>query len=472
KGREGINKNIDDEKDIIKANNEDIERNYIKNEEIEYLKSQIAYLSKLQRQIVIMYYYQGKKQDEISTLLDIPKGTVKWHLFEAKKELKKGMESMNNRIAELKFNPIKFSYMGVNGCIGSEGGTSKFFKSTLAQNIVYCVYKEGKTINEIADLLGVSPVYIESEVEYLEEYSFLIKLPGNKYISNMIIDEVTQEILDLSDDMYKKASKIIANEIFDEVMKSDLLNSESIYYPDEDKNFLMWTLVLYIIAQANSENDANIKFEELATIRKDGGCYIASASIDNLGLKMPDIFKYRDNWCGPMWNEQDKTILWEINSKWSSKDINIDTYEDRAKYDIGLLNRYVSKGDLSSEEFSYLAGKGYIKGSIGQDKLNIVWIKDRKTIEALLNIGYKVKLRYKEELKSIKAKYVKAVLESTPKHLRKTREYELQDIFRANGVFLLYSVVELLESKRLEEINDEYKKKSLKTMLLGYGNLE
>lgn len=466
KTREYIGVNIDDVVDIIKCNNEDLEKNYIKNEEVEYLKSQIAYLSKLQREIVILYYYKGKKQEEISKLLDIPKGTVKWHLFEAKKELKKGMESMNNRISELKFNPIKFSYMGVNGSIGSEGSTSNFFKSILAQNIAYSVYMEGKTINEIADLLGVSPVYIESEVEYLEEYSFLNKLPGNKYISNMIIDEVTQEIVALSDEMYKHASKLIANEIFDEVMKSDLLNKGDIYYPNEDKNFLMWAITLYVIAQSKSEIDFNIKFEDIATIRKDGGFYIASASTDNMCVKMPNIFKYRDNWCGPIWNNYDNTTLWQINSMWVSRNANIDTYEDSAKYEIGLLNRYVSKADLSSEEFSYLAGKGYIKGCIGEDKLNIVWIKNKKTIEALLDIGYKVKLKYKEELKNIKCKYMKAILENTPKHLKKVREFELQDIFRANGVFLLYSIVELLESKRLVEVVDEDKKKALKTIII------
>lgn len=466
KSREYIGINIDDIADTIQCKRDSVEEAYIKNEELNNLRNKVAYLSKLQRQIVILYYYKGKKQEEISQLLDIPKGTVKWHLFEAKKELKKGMEKMDNKISELKFNPIKFSFMGVNGSVGREGGTNNFFKSTLAQNIVYSTYNDAKTINEIADLLGVSPVYVESEVEYLEEYSFLTKLPGNKYLSNMLIDEATEQILYLGDEMYRNASKLIINEIFDEVIKSELLNSEDIYYPDKDKNFLMWTLVLYVLANSESGEDSTIKFEDIATIRKDGGFYIASASIDNPLLKKPDIFKYRDNWCGPLWNGCDNTILWQINSKWCTRDINLDTYADMIQPEIRLLNRYMIKDNLSSEEFSYLAEKGYIKGSIGQDKLNVVWLKNSNIRDGFLSIGSKIKLKYKEELKNIKSDYTKIVLENTPKHLRKVREFELQDIFKCNGAFLLYSLRELLESGRLKEIEDEYKKKTIKTLLI------
>ena len=76
------------------------------------LQAEIAYLSKLQRRIVIAYYFENRKQEDIAKELDIPLGTVKWHLFEAKKELKRGMDTMR-KTSELKFNPIKFSRIGL-----------------------------------------------------------------------------------------------------------------------------------------------------------------------------------------------------------------------------------------------------------------------------------------------------------------------------------------------------------------------
>lgn len=68
---------------------EDIADRYEKSEIIRRLQSEIAFLSKTQRKIVILYYFENKKLTEIAKLLDIPVGTVKWHLFEAKKEIKK-----------------------------------------------------------------------------------------------------------------------------------------------------------------------------------------------------------------------------------------------------------------------------------------------------------------------------------------------------------------------------------------------
>ena len=74
-------------------------------ESIERLHAEIAYLSAIQRRIVISYYFANKKQEEIANFLSLPVGTVKWHLFEAKKELKRGMNTMRQH-GELKFNPV------------------------------------------------------------------------------------------------------------------------------------------------------------------------------------------------------------------------------------------------------------------------------------------------------------------------------------------------------------------------------
>lgn len=74
---------IDDVEEIIA--DPDSCKDEIDCREIDKLQKEIAYLSKLQRRIVIAYYFENKKQNEIAAELGIPLGTVKWHLFEAKK---------------------------------------------------------------------------------------------------------------------------------------------------------------------------------------------------------------------------------------------------------------------------------------------------------------------------------------------------------------------------------------------------
>lgn len=457
KSRCGIGISIDEISEVIENDKENIEELYEKNETIAKLKGRIAYLSKLQRQIVIMYYYEGKNQKEMAELLEIPSGTVKWHLFEAKKELKKGMENMRD-LSDLKFNPIKFSLMGVNGSIGAKGSTSDFFRSSLSQNIAYAVYREAKTINEISDLLSVSPTYIQGEVEYLEEYGFLLKLPSNKYIANILIDddnENTEKVLELKDKMYGKAASLISNEVFDELIKSDLLNSDDIYYPNGDKNFLMWTLIFYVLSQSEMDDNHKISFEEVAPIRKDGGQYIAYASVENNAAKKDKMLPRMNKWCGPMWNDNGNILMWQINTEWCSRKNNMNVYAQQSRRDMSLIYRFIKNDVLSSEEYAYLTQNGYIAGNSGNYNLNIVWLKNNDIRQRLLQIGADIKMKYKAELDEVRGKFEKAILEDTPKHLKKMQGFGLQYIFKADGWFLLYSAYELLKTGRLKEVKNE-----------------
>ena len=87
--------------------------------------------------------------------------------------------------SELGFNPIRFSAYGINGSTGTNN-TEDMFRSVLTQNICYCVRNTARSVNEIADALGVSPVYIESEAELLEENGYLRERNG-KYETTFII---------------------------------------------------------------------------------------------------------------------------------------------------------------------------------------------------------------------------------------------------------------------------------------------
>lgn len=110
--------------------NEEPADELIEKETIKRLQHEIAYLSKAQREILIMYYYEGRKLEEIAARLKLPLGTVKWHRFNARNEIKKGMDSMRN-VNELKFNPVKFTGTGISGSTGTMGGPWNFFRSVL-----------------------------------------------------------------------------------------------------------------------------------------------------------------------------------------------------------------------------------------------------------------------------------------------------------------------------------------------------
>ena len=449
-------------------------------EAIGRLQIEIAYLSKLQRRIVIAYYFENRKQADIAKELGIPLGTVKWHLFEAKKELKRGMDTMR-KASELKFNPIKFHSYGLNGSTGTKS-PDEFFRSTLSQNICYCVRNTAKTVNEIAEELGVSPVYVETEVEFLEEYGFLQE-KKDKYIVNFIISEPTVELLTMQNEMYKHAAELFANDLYDELITSGILDDPDIWCgqtdnpisltetPKADRNFLLWSLIPYIAAWSGEKlMDEHISFEEVATIRPDGAHNIFHAAVVPDEMVLPEDYVYMKNWCGPLWNGNGEHILWQIDSEWSRRLEQPGLrYSEDARRVLSLFERE-SEGMLSKDEYAWLGERGYVKTNGDYDghfksAWQIVILANKDIQNRLLAIGDRIKEKYKAEFDRLKAPYAEAVLKSVPVHLRKVREYEMQFVFHSDGWFLVHCITALLKNGKLKEPS-EGQRKSLTTMIV------
>lgn len=448
-------------------------------EAIHRLQTEIAYLSKLQRRIVISYYFENRKQADIAKELGIPLGTVKWHLFEAKKELKRGMDTMR-KASELKFNPIKFHSYGINGSVGTKS-PDEFFRSTLSQNICYCVRNTAKTVNEIADDLGVSPVYVETEVEFLEEYGFL-QAQQDKYIVNFSISEATVELLTMQNDMYKRAAELFANDLYDELISTGILDDPDIWCGQTDqpisltdslkadRNFLLWSLIPYIAAWSGEKlMDESISFEEVATIRPDGGHNIVHASVVPDEMVLPEDYVYMKNWCGPMWNGGDHQMIWQIDSEWSDrvsvKERNVSEEHER------VITLYNWEDDhlLSEMDYAWLSERGYIKtngdyNGMFKSSWQIVVLASNEIRDKLLAIGERIKVKYQTDFEALKVPYAEAVLDSVPAHLRKVKEYELQFVFHSDGWFLVHCIMTLLKNGKLKEPT-EGQRKSLTTLI-------
>ncbi len=440
------------------------------------LQKEIAYLSKLQRRIVIAYYFENRKQAEIAEELQVPVGTVKWHLFEAKKELKRGMEKMREA-SELKFNPIKFDSWGFSGSLGSKS-PDEFLRSALSQNICYMVRKEAKTIEEIADALGVSPVFVESEVEFLEEYGLLLQ-QKDKYIANFIISEPTEELLALQENMYEQAAGLFANDLYDALVSSGILEDEGIVCGQEvenpdggakkDTNFLLWSLIPYIIAWSGQKQTEEISFAEVATIRPDGAENIYSAQVVPKDLKVPEIYQDMKDWFGPMWNGNETQMVWQIDTPWTDREKPLERNIPEEHGKVMNLYNYEKKGSLTWADYAWLAERGYMKirGNYGQDfhsSWQIVILKGKELREKLVGLGEALQEKYKEQFEALKAPFAEAELAATPPHLQKVCRHNQQYIFHSDGIFLLYCYHALLNSGKLK-LPKEGQRKALSTVL-------
>ena len=465
KSREYMGVSIDDLGEFADSKAENVESALEMRQTIEKLHGEIAYLSKLQRRIVIAYYYEHKSQKDIADALAIPVGTVKWHLFEARKDLKRGMETVRNP-GELKFNPIRFALCGTNGSTGTKGANADFFRSALAQNIVYAAWKTPKTVNEIAEWLGVSPVYVESEAEYLEEYGFLVRR-GEKYLCNILLDEPDAELVGLQDEMYEGAAKLFAEELLDELMAARVWENSNLrggrVNGEVDKNFMMWALVPYVAALSGEDMmDDAIAFEDAATLRPDGGHNICYAIVETPRENQPKYFESMRQWCGPYGIRKDDLSIWRIDSEWSKRRID-DLYAAKVNEDLKLIQRMLDGQTLMEEECAQLIEHGILKAADGE--MQCLWIEGAETQKRLLEIGDGIRRRHFDAMNALRKDYIDAVLKRSPEHLRTMQGYGRQFTFYVDGWFILHCMKALVECGKLR-LPTEEQRRSLTTIII------
>ena len=144
------------------------------------LRKEIGFLTSERRKTVYSSYYEDKSIRQIAREQKITEGTAKWHLNKARNDLKEGF-SMERKVGNLGINPIVANGFGHNGNPGTNGGPEYYLNDKLNLNIVYSVYFEPKNIKEIAEELGMTPVFLEDRVNLLCGNGFLVETGKKRY---------------------------------------------------------------------------------------------------------------------------------------------------------------------------------------------------------------------------------------------------------------------------------------------------
>lgn len=149
-------------------------------EETKKFRKEIGFLTCSRREIVYSFYYEGKSIVQISKELGLPAGTVKWHLNKARNDLKEGF-TMKRKIGSLGLSPVKAGGISHNGRPGSKGGPEYYLDDKINLNIFYSVYENPITMEEIAEDLGMTPVFLEDRIAMLLANGFLVETKGKRY---------------------------------------------------------------------------------------------------------------------------------------------------------------------------------------------------------------------------------------------------------------------------------------------------
>jgi len=327
------------------------------------LRKEISYMAGIQREILVLHYFDRLKQYEIAERLKIPIGTVKWHLHDARKQIKESITMRKNENLALK--PVRFGNISHHGDPGGNP-PDKLLNRSISQNIVYATYHQTRTITEIAELISTPAAFVEDEITYLEQHGFVEKQPGGKYQTTVCVHEgETPELENQLHELYMLHANMICEKYVPQLAES-IKTMPNVYSPQGDKNYLLWSALTYATGRKFWLSDiaSNIYNSRLYVKRPDGGEYITLAHIDDTfdwSKLNHDPNKYIA--CGNMnrYNDELKIAAWQLDTMYDSRtgfymDNHTDDYNYLYMYIIGKLPKTAENVD----KYKRLLDKGYL----------------------------------------------------------------------------------------------------------------
>lgn len=227
----------------------------ISKEETAQLNFSLSRLSSMHREIIVRFYLKEQSVSEIAKALDIPVGTVKGRLFDARKKLKERITDMSiTNTGKSAYAPAEVDYFFGYNCHNAH---IIMAEKIPRQTAVIC-RGEGKSLVEISDELGVAPVYLEDFVRKMTDEG-LLKKQGDKYLTNFCV---------FPKEIYAKAKHkahltLIENNIPEKISKAlegikEKITALDFYGNDFDYGYLMW--IFYSWAAYFAGVDATEKY--------------------------------------------------------------------------------------------------------------------------------------------------------------------------------------------------------------------
>ena len=129
--------------------------------ELSRMRRKIADLSKVQREAIILHYLDGLPVRKVAERLNTTETSVAWHLFDARKKVKKELETMKSensyvyRPGKMEISASRGLNVNASGDVPLNPDTNKINDSLIRQNLCLLCSKEGKTIDDLLLLWGL-----------------------------------------------------------------------------------------------------------------------------------------------------------------------------------------------------------------------------------------------------------------------------------------------------------------------------
>ena len=351
-------------------------------DKIKELRREVAFLTKKRRFIVYSFYYKNRPISTIAKEMGIPEGTVKWHLNKARTELKEGF-GLERKIGKLGLSPITAKGFGHSGNPGKNNATEVFLGDKLNLNIVYSVYYTPKNKKEIAEELGLTPVFIEDKIDYLEENGFLVKTTDDRYTTFVKFD-AEKFSLELHENKLKtqiNIAQFLAKDYVPLVRKA-MEDVKDVYIPGGNRQLLEAAAIFYgVVNKCGIPIKKDLSKYMIKTTG--GGEYIAFVHLNSeqedldykSTLELPSYYA-----CGDMIRSSQKypaVFSWSMDTRYSSRtgawenNLTVD-YE----YLYEFLNGTLADNAANAEKYARLKERGFLTE---ENKVNIMMVNGSET---------------------------------------------------------------------------------------------
>ena len=331
---------------------------------VEQVRREVAYLAKLQRDVIVKHYLEGKKVQSIADELGIPKGTVLSRLSSGREQMRKGLESME-QYEKQSYIPerLDICYHGTPGF--HDEPWSLVAGDLMKQNILIIAYEKPVTEVEIAKALGIPTPYIEKAVDDLVNAQLMCRTYNKVFTDFMIVtpDQLLSGLdkeIKLAEDNYNfiwSCMESLSNE----------MNTLSWYKDLEDRKkvILQYYTILDVFSRGiYTALKRIVDVNEVYPERPDGGAWIAQ------GNRYPTEFDFDNYRFARYCYGGERRAYWENFLDTKSIDLHVyDTQPDLNKYEHGPVEIH----DDNLCKFLYIIYQGISFDAVG---FNVMYARD------------------------------------------------------------------------------------------------
>lgn len=296
----------------------------------EQIRREVAYLAKLQREVIVKHYLEGKKVQDIADELGVPKGTVLSRLSLGREQMRKGLDSME-QYEKQSYVPEQLEV----GCSGQPGFNGEPWSLVsgdfMKQNILIIAYEQPITTVEIAKALGIPTSYVERAVDDLVKCELMVR-NGNKVVTDFLISTPADRSakldvqLEFGNQQYQAVWKLISD-LFSDIKGLSWFNSLSV---NEQLDLKYYAMIDVLVRGEYQAIKRIVDVTEVYPERPDGGKWIAE------GTRYAIDFKWEDDLFSKYCCGGERRVRWD--NFFSSKSIELhvyDTQPDLNKYEHG-----------------------------------------------------------------------------------------------------------------------------------------